>query len=76
MSKHKGQFGFFDLEKQLDKIHQLNDFLPKLNTIIHWELFRNDLNKVRERERRSNAGRPSFDVVFIVIIRLRKSRRR
>jgi hypothetical protein len=30
MSKHKGQFGLFDIDIQLDKIHLLNDFLPKL----------------------------------------------
>ena len=65
MSKHKGQFGFFDIEQQLDKIHQLNDLLPKLNHIINWEIFRNNLNKVREKERRSNAGRPSFDVELV-----------
>ncbi|MDR0327476.1 MAG: hypothetical protein LBI05_04180 [Planctomycetaceae bacterium] len=40
MSKSKGQFGFFDLETQLDKIYQINDFLPKLNAIIDWEIFR------------------------------------
>jgi len=32
MSKQrKGQFGFFDLERQLGKIYEINDFLPKLN---------------------------------------------
>ena len=65
MRNPKGQFGFFDLDTPLDKIHQLNDFLPKLNRVINGELFRNDLNKVREKERRSNAGRPFFDVVLM-----------
>ena len=49
MSKQrKGQFGFFDLDKQLDKIYQINDFLPKLNSLIDWEMFRPILSKVRE----------------------------
>jgi hypothetical protein len=65
MSKHNGQFGFFDYEKQLDRIYQLNDFLPKLNSLIQWEIFRPTLNKVREKERLSNAGRRAFDVVLM-----------
>ena len=73
MSKTKGQFGFFDIENQLDKIYQLNNLLPKLNALIDWELFRNDLNKVRERERRSNAGRPPFDVVLMFKILILKT---
>jgi hypothetical protein len=44
---------FFDLETQLNKIYQLNDFLPRLNTLIDWEMYRNDLNKVREKDRLS-----------------------
>ena len=33
MSKVRGQYSFFDVENQLDKIYQINDFLPKLNTL-------------------------------------------
>jgi len=69
MKKHKGQYGFFDYEKQLDKIYQLNDFLPKLNTLIDWEMFRPILSKVREKEQGKenphNVGRPPFDVVLM-----------
>ena len=35
-----GQFGFFDLEKQLAKIYELNDFLPKLNSLMGNEVLR------------------------------------
>jgi IS5 family transposase len=65
MSKPKGQFGFFDYEKQLDKIYQINDFLPKLNTLIDWEMFRPILDKVREPKEPSHGGRPSFDTVLM-----------
>jgi IS5 family transposase len=65
MSKNKGQFGFFDLEQQLDKIYQLNGFLPKLNALIDWELFRPTLNKVREPKDPANGGRPPFCVVLM-----------
>ena len=65
MAKTKGQFGFFDLENQLDKIYEISDFLPKLKTLVDFEMFRYRLSKVREQERKSNAGRPSFDVVLM-----------
>ena len=49
MSKTKGQYSFFDLEIHLEKIYQINDFLPKLNALIDWEIFREALNIVREK---------------------------
>jgi IS5 family transposase len=64
---------FFDRENQLDKIYKLNGFLPKLNALIDWEIFRPDLNKVREKERLSNAGRKPFDVVLMFKILVLKS---
>jgi len=73
MTKTKGQFSFFDLETQLDKIYEINDFLPKLNALIDWEIFRYQLAKVREKERKSNAGRPAFDVVLMFKVLVLKS---
>jgi hypothetical protein len=68
-----GQFGFFDLDTQLDKIYQLNDFLPKLNSLVAWELFRSTLLKVREKEHSGPGGRPPFDVVLMFKILILKS---
>jgi len=65
MPQNKGQYGFFDLENQLDKIYQINGFLPKLNALIDWEMFRPILNKVREYKDPANGGRPPFDVVLM-----------
>jgi IS5 family transposase len=69
MSKRKVQYGFFDYEKQLDKIYQINDFLPKLNSLVNWEIFRPILKKVREKEpgkeNPNNVGRPPFCVVLM-----------
>src|SRR5215469_1326684 len=65
MSKRKGQYGFFDYAQQLDKIYQLDDFLLKLNALVDWEMFRTDLNKVRENKDPSNGGRPPFCVVLM-----------
>jgi len=73
MSKTKGQYSFFDLEIHLEKIYQINDFLPKLNALIDWEIFREALNIVREKERKSNAGRPAFDVLLMFKVLVLKS---
>jgi IS5 family transposase len=67
-----GQSSFFDapFQEQLAKMAKINDFLPKLNALIEWEIFRDDLAKVREKERLSNAGRPPFDelLMFKVLV--------
>ena len=68
-----GQFGFFDREQQLEKIYQLNNFLPKLNTLIDWEIFRSTLNKVREKEHAGPGGRTPFNVVLMFKILVLKS---
>ena len=73
MSKNHGQLSFFDIENRLEKIHELNDFLPRLNELVDWETFRYQLNKVRDKERLSNAGRPAFDVVLMFKILVLKS---
>jgi IS5 family transposase len=69
---NKGQYTFFALERQLDNIYQLNDFLPKLNALIDWEMFRPTLNKIHDKERLSNAGRKPFDVVLMFKILILK----
>jgi len=67
------QYSFFALEHQLDKIYQLNDFLPKLHSLIDWEIFRPILRTVHEKERLSNAGRKPFDVVLMFKILVLKA---
>jgi IS5 family transposase len=64
---------FFDIETQLDKIYQINNFLLLLNQLIDWAMYRDDLNKVRDKARLSNAGRKPFDVVLMFKILVLKS---
>jgi hypothetical protein len=79
MRNSTGQFGFFDREQQLAKIYEFNGFLPKLNSLIDWEMFRSILNKVweqeekEEEEERSQGGRPPYDVVLMFKILVLKS---
>ena len=67
------QYGFFDLKHRLDKIYQHNNFLPKLNSLIDWEMFRPILNKVHAQEHHGPGGRPPFDTVLMFKILVLKS---
>ena len=58
------QPGFFDLDRRLDKL-KAKDPLIHLNALIDWENFRDTLLKVREKKRKSNAGRKPYDVVLM-----------
>lgn len=62
------QIGFFNEEKQLNRISELGDSLEKLNAIIDWELFRPILNKGMAKmkgERKGPGGRPPYDFVLL-----------
>ncbi|MDR3199186.1 MAG: hypothetical protein LBU34_15065 [Planctomycetaceae bacterium] len=41
------QPSIFDVEYQLDKINQINDFLRRLDELIDWSIFLDLLNQVR-----------------------------
>jgi IS5 family transposase len=53
---------FFDLDERFAKLDE-KDPLVNLKHLIEWEDFRDSLNIVRTKTRKSNAGRKPFDVV-------------
>jgi transposase, IS5 family len=59
------QTSFFDWQKRLEQLDQGGDPLVKLHQFINWELFRAELEPVRDKERKSNAGRKPFDIVLM-----------
>jgi IS5 family transposase len=59
------QTGLFDWQRRFEDLDNGGDPLIKLNTMIDWELFRPTLETIREKERKSNAGRQPFDVVLM-----------
>lgn len=59
------QLGFFDWQKRLEKLQKNGDPLVRINRIINWEIFRAELEKLREKERKSNAGAPAYDVIMM-----------
>jgi len=59
------QHGLFDIQLRQETIKQYASMLDQLNRIIDWEDFRSTLEIIRHKERKSNAGRKPFDVVFM-----------
>jgi hypothetical protein len=68
-----GQFSFITIEDQIDKLHVINDFLYRLNSMIDWNIFYSLLITVRSYDRKSNAGRPPFDVLLMFKILILKN---
>jgi IS5 family transposase len=58
------QPSFFDLDNRYQKLNE-RDALLWLDQLIDWESFRETLQKCRDKPRKSEAGRKSFDVVMM-----------
>lgn len=50
---------------RLAKLTEMGDPLVKLNLQINWENFRPELNRIHQKERKSNAGAKPFDLVLM-----------
>jgi len=59
------QTGLLDWQIRFRQLDAGGDPLPKLKKLVDWERFRPDLEIVRDKERRSNAGRKAFDVILM-----------
>jgi IS5 family transposase len=57
--------GLFDREDRLDAITRTGDPLIRLSHAVSWEEFRPILLKLREKERKSPAGRKPFDELLM-----------
>jgi IS5 family transposase len=67
------QTGLFDLEFRCRELEKNGDPLVKINAVIPWDEFRPLLNQVREKERKSPAGRKAFDVILMFKILILQS---
>jgi IS5 family transposase len=67
------QTGLFDWQTRFEQLDKGGDPLVKLNEVVDWELFRYDLEKVRRKDRKSNAGRKPFDVILMFKILILQS---
>jgi transposase, IS5 family len=59
------QIGFYDIDKRLERLDRLNDPLKVLTSLIDFEMFREELEKGLEKERKDNSGRKAFDKVML-----------
>ena len=66
----KGQPGFFDIAERTAKLIQMGNPLVGLKELIDWKAFRPDLNRLHEKERKSNAGAKPIDVVLMFKMRV------
>ena len=67
------QTGLFDWQTRFEQLNSGGDPLVKLNEVVNWELFRKDLQQVRDKDRKSNAGRRPFDIVLMFKILILQS---
>ncbi len=59
------QTGLLDWDIRFRQLDTGGDPLPKLKKLVNWEGFRPELEAVRDKKRKSNAGRKPFDVVLM-----------
>jgi IS5 family transposase len=61
----RGEPGFFDIDERLKDLSAKGDDLERLNAIIDFEIFRNDLARAVPRADRAKGGRPAYDHVLM-----------
>lgn len=59
------QIGFFDVNKRYSQLDKLNDPLLTLSELIDFEIFRVNLEKSLEKDRKNNSGRKPFDKIML-----------
>ena len=67
------QTGLFDWQTRFEQLDNGGDPLVKLNQIINWQQFRKPLETIREKDRKSNAGRKPFDAILMFKIMILQS---
>ncbi len=67
------QAGLYDWQTRFEQLDNGGDPLVKLTEIVDWEQFRSSLEVIRDKERKSNAGRKPFDVILMFKIMILQS---
>lgn len=65
--------GLFDWQTRFEQLDNCGDPLVKLQEIVKWEQFRSSLETIRDKERKSNAGRKPFDVILMFKVMILQS---
>ena len=67
------QYGFFDWQNRFEKLDTTKDPLLKLKSAINWELFRAELEALRDKQRKSASGAKPYDAVLMFKILILQS---
>jgi IS5 family transposase len=67
------QYRFFDWQKRFETLDTNKDPLVKLMRAINWDLFRAELEAVRDKQRKSAAGAKPYDAVLMFKILILQS---
>jgi IS5 family transposase len=65
--------GLFDWQERFEQLSEGGDPLVKLNELMDWNMFAKRLKSLRDKERKSNAGRKPFDVTLMFKILILQS---
>ena len=65
--------GLFDLQMRMDQLHEFGNPLEQLALCVDWDDFRPQLETIRNKERKSPAGRKPYDVVLMFKILILQS---
>ena len=66
---------FFDFQNRCDDLQEMQpaQTLVRLNEFVDWEIFRESLETIYDKERKNNSGRKPFDVVLMFKILILQS---
>jgi len=67
------QLGLFDWQNRFEKLDKNGDPLVKLNKVVPWNNFRPALEKLRDKDKKSNAGAKPYDVIVMFKILILQS---
>ena len=67
------QPGFFDWQNRFEKLDKTKDPLLKLNSAVNWQMFRAELEALRDKQRKSTAGAKPYDAVLMFKILILQS---
>lgn len=65
--------GLFDADDRLKELSKSGDPLEQINKAVDWDIFRPRLEIIREKDRKSNAGRKAYGVVLMFKILILQS---
>jgi IS5 family transposase len=65
--------GLFDLQMRMDQLRECGHPLERLDKHVDWEAFRPQLQSIRDKDRKSPAGRKPYDVVLMFKILILQS---